>query len=150
MHRVDARQHKLHTYACREPDAYTKQGSRLSLCFQLPHRPRGNQNFDTLCWKRRAGKPGSATGAHVHIYVHRRTDSGSAFEQVTANVKTWHWGGGKKIHWFLFLLHLSVERRGWSSSPTCTLCFIGWMNELMLRGGFSGVCLRLFYIFTSD
>lgn len=91
------------TRACTHTETHTntKHTSRLSLCFQLPDGPRGNQNFDTPGWKRRAGKPGSARGVHVHteVHAHTQTHSGGAHRlslgfqagdrpRCTENVKT--------------------------------------------------------------
>lgn len=122
MHKLDVQKHKLHTHThiCTQGQTQrcvhvhtqrhtnTKHTSRLSLCFQLPDGPRGNQNFDTPGWKRRAGKPGSARGVHVHVCVHAYTQTHSSgahrlslsFQagdrpRCTENVKTWHWGEEK-------------------------------------------------------
>lgn len=63
MHTCISRMYKSPNYtlihtcsmcACthRETHTNTKHTSRLSLCFQLPDGPRGNQNFDTPGWKK--------------------------------------------------------------------------------------------------
>lgn len=114
MHKPDVQKHKLrtpNTQTQRRAHIHTntKHTSRLSLCFQLPDRPRGNQNFDTSGWKRRAGEPGGARGARVHTDTQAHTQTHSSGEhrlslgfqagdrpRCTENVKTWHWGEGKK------------------------------------------------------
>lgn len=81
---------------------HTKHTSRLSLCFQLPDGPRGNQNFDTPGWKNRAGKPGCAGGIDGREAVHGAADTAqprlsSDKPRCRENVETWHWGEGKNL-----------------------------------------------------
>lgn len=108
MHKPDIQKHKLrtpNTQTQRRAHIHTntKHTSRLSLCFQLPDRPRGNQNFDTPGWKRRAGEPGGARGARVHTDTQAHTQTHSSGEhrlslgfqagdrpRCTENVKTCH------------------------------------------------------------
>lgn len=135
------RKHKLHTrctYACTEPDAYTKQRSRLSLCFQLPHGPRGNQNFDTLCWKKEgweARQRRRRTHAHIRARTHNRLRFGFRAGDSKRENMTLRGRKKTKKHWFLFLLHLSLGEEGRLGEglqfqhDLHTL--FHWMNELI-------------------
>lgn len=104
LHYTYIHAHRLITHT----HTHTRHTSRLSLCFQLRGGPRGNQNFDTPGWKRRAEKPGTARGVHVRtdVRVHLQTRSSGAHRfslsfqagdrpRCTENVKTWHWGEEK-------------------------------------------------------
>ena len=182
MHKPDVQKHKLRTPNTQTQKRVhihtnTKHTSRLSLCFQLPDRPRGNQNFDTPGWKRRAGEPGGARGARVHTDTQAHTQTHSSAEhrlslgfqagdrpRCTENVKTWHWGEGKKklcssdrSHVFILKKNLRWPQGRWLSAggvgelqwPDYLLLFHGTIHCCSWRY-FPVVCFGLCYTHLSQ
>lgn len=61
------RQRRVHLHAGRR--ANVKHTSRLSCCFQLPDRPRGNQNFDTHRLEKESGGARQCQRLHTQTWA---------------------------------------------------------------------------------
>lgn len=126
---------------------HTRHTSRLSLCFQLRGGPRGNQNFDTPGWKRRAEKPGTARGVHVHTDVRAHLQARTQIQpqlssrrqaKVYGECKNMTLRGGEKLRSSVrsrvFFLHLPRGRQEWMWGvgemlwPDCFLLYYEIIN----------------------
>lgn len=169
MHKQDVQKHKLHTGTQRrvhtEGHTNTKHTSRLSLCFQLPDGPRGNQNFDTPGWKKESGEARQCqrhTRARGRARIQTQTQprlSSRRQAKVYRECKNMTLRGGKKLcssvrsHVFFFFPCSCLEGgeralEGLWTTVTWLLTFISWNDSLLLRRGFpSGLLWVVLYMY---